>query len=58
VTTWLLIQKDGKIYKDDLQGVYDGSLFWKIKEARDSGEGWSQGFGLGGDGFVGGTKIA
>ncbi|KAL3439885.1 Caleosin related protein-domain-containing protein [Aspergillus insuetus] len=58
VTTWLLIQKDGKIYKDDLQGVYDGSLFWKIKEARKSGEGWSQGFGLGGDGFVGGTKVA
>lgn len=24
-TTWLLIQKDGKIYKEDLRGVYDVS---------------------------------
>ncbi|KAL5341420.1 Caleosin related protein-domain-containing protein [Aspergillus crustosus] len=22
-TTWLLVQKDGKVYKDDLQGIYD-----------------------------------
>ncbi|KAL4737668.1 Caleosin related protein-domain-containing protein [Aspergillus similis] len=57
VTTWLLIQKDGKVYKDDLLGVYDGSLFWKIAKARKSREGWSQGFGLGGDGFLGGVKV-
>ncbi|RDW72758.1 uncharacterized protein DSM5745_07930 [Aspergillus mulundensis] len=56
-TTWLLIQKDGKVYKDDLLGVYDGSLFWKIAKARKSGEGWSQGFGLGGDNFLGGVKV-
>ncbi|KAL4983048.1 Caleosin related protein-domain-containing protein [Aspergillus falconensis] len=57
VTTWLLIQKEGKVYKDDLLGVYDGSLFWKIAKARKSREGWSQGFGLGGDGFLGGVKM-
>ncbi|KAL4994230.1 Caleosin related protein-domain-containing protein [Aspergillus recurvatus] len=57
ITTWLLIQKEGKIYKDDLLGVYDGSLFWKIAKARKSREGWYQGFGLGGDGFVGGIKM-
>lgn len=22
-STWLLIQKDGKVYREDLQGVYD-----------------------------------
>ncbi|KAL4933012.1 caleosin family protein [Aspergillus undulatus] len=56
-TTWLLIQRDGKVYKDDLQGVYDGSIFWKIAEARKSRKGWTQGFGLGGDGFLGGVKV-
>ncbi|KAL4936799.1 hypothetical protein BDV06DRAFT_227559 [Aspergillus oleicola] len=56
-TTWLLIQKGGKVYKDDLQGVYDGSIFWKITKARQTREGWNQGFGLGGDGFVGGIKM-
>ncbi|KAI9372208.1 Caleosin related protein-domain-containing protein [Aspergillus egyptiacus] len=56
-TTWLLIQKDGKVYKEDLQGVYDGSIFWKIEEARKTPEGWTQGYGLGGDGFVGGVKV-
>lgn len=25
-TTWLLIQKDGKCYKEDVRGVYDVSL--------------------------------
>ncbi|GES58085.1 calcium binding protein Caleosin [Aspergillus terreus] len=45
-TTWLLIQKDGKIYKEDLRGVYDGSLFWKIRDLRQSKTGWNQGYGL------------
>lgn len=57
-STWLLIQKDGKVYREDLQGVYDGSIFWKIANARKSGKGWSQGFGIGGDGFLGGVKVA
>lgn len=26
-TTWLLIQKDGKVYKDDLRQVYDVSTY-------------------------------
>ncbi|KAF6815655.1 calcium binding protein [Colletotrichum musicola] len=53
VTTWLLLAKDGKIHKEDLRLVYDGSLFWDIRERRRSGKGWHQGWGLGGDGFVG-----
>lgn len=23
MTTWLLIQRDGKVYKEDVRGVYD-----------------------------------
>ncbi|OLN86536.1 putative peroxygenase 3-like protein 2 [Colletotrichum chlorophyti] len=53
VTTWMLLAKDGKIHKEDLRRVYDGSLFWEIREKRGSGEGWHQGWGLGGDGFIG-----
>ncbi|KAJ9630174.1 hypothetical protein H2204_008679 [Knufia peltigerae] len=34
LTTWLLIQKRGQIAKADLRGVYDGSLFYIIKESR------------------------
>ena len=83
-TTWLLIQKDGKIYKEDLRGVYDvsyphccfqsargftwgelwlirstlqGSLFWKIAADRKQGKGWHQGYGFGGDGFIGSSKM-
>ncbi|KAJ5981496.1 hypothetical protein N7522_013917 [Penicillium canescens] len=56
-TTWLLIQKDSKVYKEDLRAVYDGSLFWRIREARQTPTGWAQGWGLGGDGFIGGTKM-
>ncbi|EXJ91161.1 hypothetical protein A1O1_04270 [Capronia coronata CBS 617.96] len=56
-TTWLLLQKDGKVYKEDLRQLYDGSLFWRIREQRQGGKGWNQGFGLGGDWFIGGTKI-
>ncbi|OHE99278.1 hypothetical protein CORC01_05319 [Colletotrichum orchidophilum] len=53
MTTWTLLAKDGKIHKEDLRRVFDGSLFWEIREKRHSGEGWHQGWGLGGDGFVG-----
>ncbi|KAG4414699.1 hypothetical protein IFR04_012181 [Cadophora malorum] len=45
-TTWLLIQKDGR-----------GSLFWRIKAERKKGQGWKQGFGLGGDWFFGAQKM-
>ncbi|KAL6710008.1 hypothetical protein ACN47E_009799 [Coniothyrium glycines] len=30
----LLWPEDGKMYKDDVRGVYDGSIFWKIAEER------------------------
>ncbi|MBE3046933.1 hypothetical protein IMZ48_31275 [Candidatus Bathyarchaeota archaeon] len=33
-TTWLLIQKDGKIYKEDLRGVYDVSNLSRLGELR------------------------
>ncbi|KAH3190738.1 hypothetical protein KXV92_003191 [Aspergillus fumigatus] len=55
-TTWLLLQCDGRVYKEDLRGVYDGSIFWKIREERKKG-GWKQGYGVGGDGFVGAVKM-
>ncbi|KAM7205143.1 Caleosin related domain containing protein [Naviculisporaceae sp. PSN 640] len=45
-TTWLLLQKDGKVSKEDLRQTYDGSIFWRIREARQSGKGWDKGFGL------------
>jgi peroxygenase len=34
-TTWLLLQKGGLVYKEDLRACYDGSLFWRIKEERE-----------------------
>lgn len=56
-TTWLLLQKDGRVWKDDLRGCYDGTLFWTISEKRQSGgEGWGQGYGL--DDFFGGLWTA
>ncbi|AEO60313.1 hypothetical protein MYCTH_83193 [Thermothelomyces thermophilus ATCC 42464] len=45
-TTWLLLQKDGRVSKEDLRQTYDGTIFWKIKEAREQGKGWNKGFGL------------
>lgn len=46
-TTWLLLQKDGRVWKDDLRQCYDGSLFWRIREDRLRGSGWDLGYGLG-----------
>jgi hypothetical protein len=34
-TTYVLLQRDGKVWKEDLRACYDGSLFWRIKEERD-----------------------
>ena len=45
-TTWLLIQKDGRVWKEDIRQCYDGSLFWRIRDARISGKGWNQGYGF------------
>ncbi|KAF4969729.1 hypothetical protein FSARC_3072 [Fusarium sarcochroum] len=38
-TTYVLLQKDGLVWKDDLRACYDGSLFWKIKDERERSEG-------------------
>jgi len=46
-TTWLLLQKDGRVWKEDLRQCYDGSLFWRIREDRMKEKGWRQGFGWG-----------
>jgi len=56
-TAWLLIQKDGRIYKEDLRKMYDGSLFFEIRDARKGKCGWNKGWGLGGDGFIGSEKV-
>jgi len=56
-TTWLLIQKDGRVSKEDLRQVYDGSVFWRIRAERAKAKGWNKGFGLGGDGFWGSQKV-
>ena len=45
-TTWLLMQKDGRVWKDDLRACYEGTLFFNIKEARTSGN-WHRGYGFG-----------
>lgn len=44
-TTWLLLQKKGRVWKKDLRQAYDGSLFWRIKEERMKEHGWQQGYG-------------
>lgn len=50
---FLLLQKDGQLYKEDVRMLLDGSMFFKVRNERQSEKGWNQGFGLGGDGFVG-----
>ena len=44
-TTWLLLQKEGRVWKEDLRALYDGTLFWKIREERTKEQGWRQGYG-------------
>lgn len=46
LTTWLLLQKDGRVWKDDLRACYDGTLFWNISDKVQRGE-WKQGYGVG-----------
>ncbi|KIW81863.1 hypothetical protein Z517_04889 [Fonsecaea pedrosoi CBS 271.37] len=50
-TTWLLLQKNGRVWKEDLRGCYDGTLFWRISELAQKRE-WKQGYGIGD--FLGG----
>lgn len=44
-TTWLLLQRKGRVWKEDLRQCYDGTLFWRIREERLTGTGWKQGYG-------------
>lgn len=44
-TTWLLLQRGGRVWKEDLRSMYDGTLFWKIREQRMKEDGWRQGYG-------------
>jgi hypothetical protein len=46
-TTWLLLQKGGRVWKEDLRQCYDGTIFWRIREDRLRGKGWPQGYGWG-----------
>ncbi|RMZ72528.1 caleosin domain containing [Pyrenophora seminiperda CCB06] len=34
----LLWPQDGKMYKDEIRGIYDGTIFWKIAEAREAAQ--------------------
>jgi Ca2+-binding EF-hand superfamily protein len=34
-TTWLLLQRRGRVWREDLKGCYDGTLFWRISEMRE-----------------------
>ncbi|KAJ4065621.1 hypothetical protein NW756_005824 [Fusarium oxysporum] len=34
-TTYVLLQEDGVVKKDDLRACYDGSLFWRIRDERE-----------------------
>jgi len=45
-TTWLLLQKKGRVWKEDLRQAYDGTLFWRIRDDNAKKEqGWQQGYG-------------
>lgn len=46
-TTWLLLQREGRVWRDDLRQCYDGSLFWRIRADRSKGTDYRQGFGFG-----------
>ncbi|THH11894.1 hypothetical protein EW146_g7881 [Bondarzewia mesenterica] len=56
-TSWLLLQKDGRVHKEDLRRMLEGSLFYEIRARRKGPKGWDKGWGLGGDGFIRGKKI-
>ena len=45
-TTWLLLQRGGRAWHDDLRAVYDGTLFFRISEQRREGQPPTQGDGI------------
>jgi len=57
MATVLLVQRDGVVRKEDVRRILDGSLFFDIRQARRTQDGWNRGWGLGGDGFIGGEKL-
>jgi peroxygenase len=44
-TTWLLLQREGRVWKDDLRQCYDGTLFWQLRQERIEGGGPRRGYG-------------
>ena len=44
-TTWLLLQRDGRLWKEDLRSIYDGTLFWRMREEREKNGQRRQGYG-------------
>ena len=45
-TTWLLLQKEGRVEKDDLRQCYDGTIFWQLRQEILEGKGPSRGYGM------------
>jgi len=45
-TTWLLLQRDGRVWKNDLRQCYDGTLFWQLRKERLEGKGPRRGYGV------------
>ncbi|KAL8642372.1 MAG: hypothetical protein Q9228_000925 [Teloschistes exilis] len=44
-TTWLLLQREGRLWKEDLREMYDGTLFWKLRDRRNGRDCSMQGYG-------------
>ncbi|KAK0610968.1 Caleosin related protein-domain-containing protein [Immersiella caudata] len=43
-TTFLLAQENGRVSKEDMRRIYDGSIFWHIRALRRKGKSWGKGF--------------
>jgi peroxygenase len=44
-TTWLLMQEDGRVWKEDVRSCYDGTLFFRIADETRRGR-WTKGYGV------------
>ncbi|KAJ5037300.1 uncharacterized protein L3040_007477 [Drepanopeziza brunnea f. sp. 'multigermtubi'] len=45
-TTWLLLQRDRRVWKEDLRECYDGTLFWRLKRVNEEGSESGLGYGV------------
>ncbi|KAK0648176.1 Caleosin related protein-domain-containing protein [Cercophora newfieldiana] len=45
-TTFLLVQENGVVSKEDMRRIYDGSIFWHIRALKRKDRTWNKGFGL------------